>query len=349
LLQDLSFLGRQLSVYVVSTGGWSWLLAWAQLGVETIHCIAWNAAAATELGPLCEVGDLCPKIVETSWTEAQQHLSKGAAVFSGHLAWANLDEGTCESVRQALTKVVSQRRCVWLLTAPRSSPGASFIKDGAVMRTAKLRHCALGGLTQARVLVGWDGTADCAGEIHPGRQKNPVQPLGTFLEPSVRLLQWRPVGQNANCWRPNASDAKPYPWPWPTGPSWVETVSVFFPGKAIERPMTPKELCQLADLHKDWGTSWVEAVRRWEGGEAPPTTFACGDRAGGHAVVEGNGKGRFDGGGGHSKNEQNLGLGPGQGPMAREGGSPTLWSNAILWLGMGRSRCSRGSCGMSTG
>jgi hypothetical protein len=66
LLQDLKFLGRQLSVYVESTGGWSWALAWAQLGVATIHCVPWTREAELALARLRIVKALDERIMEVS-------------------------------------------------------------------------------------------------------------------------------------------------------------------------------------------------------------------------------------------------------------------------------------------
>jgi hypothetical protein len=45
---------------------------------------------------------------------------------------------------------------------------------------------------------------------------------------------------------------------------------VYLGGKSIERPMTPKELCQLVDLREDWGETLVAAVWAWDGGTSPP-------------------------------------------------------------------------------
>jgi hypothetical protein len=55
-----------------------------------------------------------------------------------------------------------------------------------------LRHRRLGGLTTARVIALWrssDAIRD--GSLHPGDRQGPSRPLAAFLEPSVRLTDWR--------------------------------------------------------------------------------------------------------------------------------------------------------------
>jgi hypothetical protein len=45
---------------------------------------------------------------------------------------------------------------------------------------------------------------------------------------------------------------------------------VYLGGKAVERPMMSKELCQLMDLREDWGEPLVASVWGWECGKSPP-------------------------------------------------------------------------------
>jgi hypothetical protein len=263
LLRDLKFLGQELSVYVLSTGGWSWVLAWAQLGVASIFCLPQNDGACSELARLHSVAALDTCIVELDWADGIIALQSRPAVVLGHLCWTNAEQSP-------IAELVALRRHVWLLTTASRGAGATFMKKELGMRTAELRHRQLGGLTSARVMAGWTGPKAKAAEIQPGQQRNPTRPLGTFLEPSVRLLQWRAVGSSELCWRPNASDAAPYPWPWPPTPLWVEVPSVFAVKGVVERPLMAKELCQLADLRKDWGVGWIDAMWGWDGGKSPP-------------------------------------------------------------------------------
>jgi hypothetical protein len=270
LLQDLKFLGRQLSVYVVSTGGWSWALAWAQLGVAVIYCLPRNDVASKELALLRRVEALDARLVEVRLGASLNPELDQGAVVRGHLVWERLEKRALDREQVLWAAIMAQRRHVWLLTAPTKSLGAGFIHHHCTPYVVDLRHGKLGGLTQARITVGWAGPKGVVGSLYPSLQKNPKRPLDKFLEPSVRLLRWRAVGTAEQCWRPSAEGASPYPWPWPDKPMWVEAPSVYFGGKAVERPMTAKEMCQLVDLREDWGATLVEAMWGWDSGAAPP-------------------------------------------------------------------------------
>lgn len=140
----------------------------------------------------------------------------------------------------------------------------------------ELRHRRLGGLTSARVWVGWTGgCVGAAAMVAPGGCCSPPRPLDKFLEPAVWLSPWRKPGGLEPCWRPTALAAKPYPWPWENGPTWVEAPSVFIGarGGTIERPITVKEFCQLADLRADWGITLWDPMRRWNEGRTIPLRF----------------------------------------------------------------------------
>jgi hypothetical protein len=50
----------------------------------------------------------------------------------------------------------------------------------------------------------------------------------------------------------------------------VEAKSVFLRGAAIQRPLSNKELSQLMDLRKDWGSSLIHVLLEWEHGASPP-------------------------------------------------------------------------------
>jgi hypothetical protein len=270
LLQDLSFLGRQLAVYVVSSGGWSWALAWAQLGVAVIYCLPRNSGAAKELARVRSVKALDGRLEELELGTSLLPLLEKGAVVSGHLAWEHLAEGESLREQDVWAAILEQRKHVVLLTAPTWSLGAEFLKSKLAPCVVGLRHDNLGGLTKARITVGWAGPVGMTVPLYPGRQRNPKRPLGKFLEPSVRLLRWRSANMSESCWRPSAEGAVPYPWPWPAEPLWVEAPSVYFGGKTVERPMTAKELCQLVDLREDWGATLVDSIWDWERGSAPP-------------------------------------------------------------------------------
>jgi hypothetical protein len=238
--------------------------------VATIHCLPRNREASAELVRLRRVKALDTRIVEVALEVGMDRFLSRGAVISVHLVWEHLAPETAKREQGELEEAIAKGRHVWLLTAPRLSLGAAFIKANTGPHVADLRHHNLGGLTKARVLAGWIGPEIVVGEIHPGRQRNPRRPLDKFLEPSVRLMHWRSIGSDDRCWRPSAEGAAPYPWPWPPKPLWVEAPSVYFGGKAVERPMSSKELCQLIDLQEDWGEPLVHAIWNWENQAAPP-------------------------------------------------------------------------------
>jgi hypothetical protein len=45
LLRNFEFLKSGLCVYVLLQGDWCWVLAWAQLGVDSVTCVPLNDAA----------------------------------------------------------------------------------------------------------------------------------------------------------------------------------------------------------------------------------------------------------------------------------------------------------------
>jgi hypothetical protein len=184
MLHDLSFLGQQLSVYVLSTGGWGWAF-----GVAIVKCTPWTREAAQELERVAGVKALAARIVVTDWATAVQQLQNQASVISGHLAWDHLEPGTMTEEQEALTGLVKGQQHVWLFTAPRYGLSERFLKAN-LERSGELQHRSLGGFTRARIAASWCGPKGAVGGIQPGRQRNPLRPLGKFLEPSVRLTRW---------------------------------------------------------------------------------------------------------------------------------------------------------------
>jgi hypothetical protein len=162
-------------------------------------------------------------------------------------------------------------------------PGKAFtgqvrqaLGDGWSWR--EMRHRTLGGLSNARVRVGWSG---------PGRPthgmclpKHPIRPLDRFLEPSVKLDRWSRDLTRSGCWRPASPGAEPFPWPWEQSEPWVEAPTCLL-GKRplgectrepvmVQRPLTVKELGQILDVREDWGHDLVSRLMAWDNGETPP-------------------------------------------------------------------------------
>jgi hypothetical protein len=167
----------------------------------------------------------------------------------------------------------------------------------------EMRHRALGGLSNARVWVGWSGTG------RPKRglciPKHPNRPLDRFLEPSVKLDRWSRRLTRPGCWRPMATDAEPFIWPWDQNEPWVEAPTCLL-GKRplgecnrepvmVQRPLTVKELGQIFDVREDWGgrvSAAFASVGQWR---EPPSAATVGNGNGCEGVADGACKGKRDG------------------------------------------------------
>ena len=296
MLQDFRFFRLGLQVYVISDDGWSWALAWAQLGVATIRCVPFSGLALEQLKVLqahSALGNIVqvvsPGYLNLLPTAPSPEQAHQLALVCAHFATppdAEEDWPALESFRQALQlREEGQGRVLAMASIP-ATQRAVHSRVRAVLGDAvlwqEIRHRNLGGLTSARLLVGWHG-ARGAGDpttVAPGRRRAPIRPLDRFLEPAVPLAQWKRAPQQGeaglgygSCWRPLQPDARPFPWPWKGAPLWVEAPSVFLvrsSSSTVERPLTVKERCQLLDLRGDWGSTLLEAVWAWNDGASVP-------------------------------------------------------------------------------
>ena len=254
---------RDLHIVVISDDGWSWALAWAQLGVWSIRCVPLVELAAQQLSLLdthlpqhtvviCRVDEL--------ENLCQVDLEEQPLVVCGHATSAVMEE--------ALTRLPDQAKV--LMTASYHRPARTGPSSGPPKHRVTLKHRQLGGLTTARLEAHWWGPDDALELVRPGERRAPTRPLGAFLEPAVRLTSWRSRRADTVCWKPLSEGAAPYPWPLPQEDVWVEAPSVFLHGATMERPLTLKEKCQLVDLRADWGVSLLDELWKWNVGEVPP-------------------------------------------------------------------------------
>jgi hypothetical protein len=70
LLTNITFISNQLRVYVLSVSGWSWAIAWAQIGVAFLYCVAFTDKAAAELTELQAHPSLGPLINRVPVTDS---------------------------------------------------------------------------------------------------------------------------------------------------------------------------------------------------------------------------------------------------------------------------------------
>jgi hypothetical protein len=210
LLNNIHFISNELRVYVLSAGGWSWAIAWAQIGVPAIHCVATTDAAVAELARLAAHPVLGSLITRTTVNEARDELvTSSNAIMRCHLPETTALEKWFEP--QAASP--DSPYCI-LLSAQigRASQQLHDSYRGPHFRWNEIRHRHLGGLTSAKVRVGWKGPRPLPKEMEPRRRRLPVRPLARFLEPSVRLGAWRTPSMNsANVWAPSREEATAFP------------------------------------------------------------------------------------------------------------------------------------------
>jgi hypothetical protein len=280
LLQDYHFLAHRLTVYVFSLDGWSWAIAWAQLGVGCINCVPLTDTAALQLDELIAEPAMAARLRRTPLPESNE-LGVGT-VFSLHVTASQAAASAPEwgSLQRTLTE--TQGAVVQLVTVGSSKAfqEKTWRDLGRSMIWQEMRHRTLGGLTSARVLLGWRGPHSESAKPEPGKRRNPMRPLGRFLEPSVKLNQWRKGGTNTDCWAPCRDGAVPFSLPWGPGEPWVEAPTCLLrPERGVggvtavtfvQRPMTIKERAQLMDVREDWAKVVVPAMWHWDSGLAPP-------------------------------------------------------------------------------
>jgi hypothetical protein len=275
LLQNFQFLKTGLHVYVLSVGDWCWALAWAQLGVDSVACIPINAAAARELAWLRAVPAVGTRLLEFSHLDLEESRPLAtAALVCGHANGANED---ARALLHALQSTRQKHDMPTLISVGhKTCLRVAQTALGSRFSWTELRHRALGGLTTARVQVGWSLEPNL-GNLAPGRRRSPLRPLWRFLEPSTKVTEWRRASGRPDCWRPLRADARPFAWPWALTRPWVEAPTCYAIGhsidtgaKVVERPLTDKERCQLLDLREDWGRDIVGGVWAWHEGAPPP-------------------------------------------------------------------------------
>jgi len=262
------FLGKlyvfsDVTPFVISHDGWSWIVAWAQLGVQRIVCRALTPLASRQLAVVQEC--LGPSVDFQVVESGREALEKQPQVLSFHLdtsdeaaiLWSEVLE-----VRMDIPKLYSFAEPCGHDTFDLSSLGSQY---------TTLRHRRLGGLTTAHVGVGWSPPNR---SVLPGTRVHPTRPIGAFLEPSSKLDQWRLVGEaealGDDVWDAVSPSALPFPWPSRHATPWVRTRSVFFKDRLLERPMTVKEKSQILDVREDWGASILDYIWEWNDRGSPP-------------------------------------------------------------------------------
>jgi hypothetical protein len=259
------YIGRNVQAVVISEDGWSWVLAWLQMGVMNVICQPTSGDASQQLSYLKEKPHFKAIITERNASEVIPAPENKITIIALHLSTLSLLDHLC-ALRSECERSANAPLVIMVST---NAKGAELLETKtrlADLRWQELRHTQLGGLTTARVWVGWTGLGT---GVSPGTSKCPKRPLDRFLNPAARNVAWRePVEGTKDCWKPHSEGATPFPWPWKTSPEWVETGSVFSKG-FIQRHFTPKERCQLTDVRDAWQDS-IDNVWSWNQGRSPP-------------------------------------------------------------------------------
>jgi hypothetical protein len=229
-----------LKIVVLSDDGWSWALAWRQLGVEQVCFFTMSNRAKAQLDSLSlSIGGLKSVSCIPDKTE----------VFSAHIAslnqiWINFFEKLYISLQMRI--VCSSSRS--------SLKGVSAYLEKYVIFTLKhqeLRHRRLGGLTLARLHLIWGGHGS-QDHFGPGTRRLANRSLTMFLEPMAKFARRKGNKDQLDefVWRPYTENV-PFPWPIPPFPLWVETKSLFHGGTVEISEFTRAELGQLFDLRPE--------------------------------------------------------------------------------------------------
>ena len=190
LLQDFRFFRGGLHIYAVSDDGWSWLLAWAQLGVSEIRCVpftglAWDQLKALQqhsaLGKLIQV--VAPENLPLPLLSPD---SQRSVLVCAHLAGSPPEGerwGLMDFLRQQVLQKEGTDFCLVSLALSRRPLQLLARKSlGDAMQWREIRHRNLGGLTSARLLVGWGGIQGVdSSAVEPGKRRAPIRPLDRFL------------------------------------------------------------------------------------------------------------------------------------------------------------------------
>lgn len=253
---------ENLCVVIASFDGWSWLIAWLQVGVLEVFCLPLGPLATLQLEQLRDHPSIGRKIREY----ADDRTTNKLVIFCLHITTVTSLNDVLYSRPQFFDSI--SKRHVTLISLPpvKQLLDIARIKLSTVFHWHHFRHTTLGGLTTARLTIGWTRL-----NMEPllDGSKIPRRPLNRFLEPAARNVRWRKSSPGRDdSWYPSSPTSTPYPWPWRTAPIWVDTYSVFS-GENIQRHFTDKEKCQLLDLKFEW-KGILPQVLEWTSGSTPP-------------------------------------------------------------------------------
>ena len=194
LLHDFSFFRTCLHIFVISDDGWSWLLAWAQLGVETIRCVPFSGLALEQLQGLQAHGSLS-KLIQVvapgylNLPDFSPDQPQGLPLVCAHFAALPRGEESWPALK-CLQRALQQNQGACALVSVPANLRLVHARVNIALGTGssqwqEIRHRNLGSLTAARLLVGWYGTQGTPQLVEPGQRRAPKWPLDRFLEQAV--------------------------------------------------------------------------------------------------------------------------------------------------------------------
>ena len=259
-LDNHYFFSSDCVVTVVSAGGWSFLLAMLQLGVPIVHCLPVTEEAKRELRLLRE------NLPEPTQALPCEEIPRDCLVLGFFF--------DTEPYEWLLGALGNAPRAPEILVA--MSPISSGFDEGRLpgynLKTRKIKHRSLGGLTTATMRGYWFYQSKKT-VPPPSLRHFPKRPLDRFLEPSSQLKRWYSLEQahrrGLRVWRPTLEGATPLPYQRSLFPELVEAPSVYFGGKLICRPFSAKEKMQILDLRADF-ENLLPQMWKWDGGCSPP-------------------------------------------------------------------------------
>jgi hypothetical protein len=269
--KNLFIVDNSLIVYVLSNGDWVWALAWHQMGISQVRCIALTENAKAELIALRE-HSIWKRCLQP-WDEMSP-IPEEPRVVSCHLT--DHDPVVGPGMLERCIELTGTRDTLMMASICFGRNWTKNVKSklGKDWTWQTVRHQSIGGLTSAYRDMGVASSGARPWEARINAGAHPKRPAGRFLEPSIKLeKQSVVVDRSVPCWRPIVND-EPCPWPWGNSELIVEAPTCYT-GRGIRdglvrRKVTAREKMQLLDLNEDWGDKLASSVWNWNKGGPTP-------------------------------------------------------------------------------
>jgi hypothetical protein len=180
---------EHLKVTVLSSDGWSWVLGWIQVGIPEVFCSPTTDTATQQLNVLQRHPIIGKKVKIFDDNKAENKI----VICCVHIT-------SITSLHETLTthptflQQHNTRQCTFISHPPSTKLQVAIRNELLpTYNWHQLRHTTLGGLTTARLTIGWSG---CPTQPDLINRKIPKRPLNRFLEPVARNVRWRTPSPN---------------------------------------------------------------------------------------------------------------------------------------------------------